>query len=221
MTFEILGTGSAGNAVILNNIVLVDCGLPWKRIRPYAPEFRLVLLTHVHQDHFSPAAVRALANERPALRWGCCEWMVVPLLEAGVDKRRIDVYEVGETASYSASLSVTPVYLVHNVPNCGYKLTMNGERIFYATDTGTLDGIQAPNFDWYFVEANHTKEDLEARIKAKKSAGEYAYEYEAKRNHLSQEQAENWLYQQMGPKSKYVFLHIHIHKGGKIHDKED
>lgn len=213
MTFEILGTGSSGNAVILNNIVLVDCGLPWKRIRPYAPEFRLVLLTHVHQDHFSPAAVRALANERPALRWGCCEWMVGPLLEAGVDKRRIDVMENGTEYTYpSLWITVRPERLVHNVPNCGYHLTMRKERIFYATDTGTLDSVSAKNYDYYFVEANHQMEELEARIKAKKSAGEYAYEYEAKRNHLSQEQAENWLYQQMGPNSRYVFLHQH---GGK------
>lgn len=213
MTFEILGTGSTGNAVILSEAVMIDCGLPWTRIQPYARQLRLVLLTHQHQDHFKPAAVRALAKGRPALRWGCCEWMVRHLLDAGVDKRKIDVYEVGETALYSASLSVTPVYLVHNVPNCGYKLMIGGERIFYATDTGTLDGIEARDFDWYFVEANHQREELEARIKLKKAAGEYAYECEAKRNHLSREQAEDWLYQQMGPKSQYVFLHQHREDG--------
>ena len=211
MKYEVIGTGSSGNAVVLNDILMVDCGLTWKRIRPYALEFRLVLLTHVHQDHFNPATVRALANERPALRWGCCEWMVGPLLEAGVDKRKIDVMECGTEYTYpSLWLAVRPERLVHNVPNCGYHLTMEKERIFFATDTGTLDSVSAKDYDWYFVEANHTKEDLEARIKAKKAAGEYAYEYEAKRNHLSQEQAENWLYQQMGPNSKYVFLHRHL-----------
>lgn len=210
MTYDVLGTGSSGNAVIINDIVMVDCGLPWKRIRPYAKQFQIVLSTHRHFDHFNPASVRALANERPALRWGCCEWMVGPLLEAGVDKRRIDVMECGAEYTYpSLWLAVRPERLVHNVPNCGYHLTMEKERIFFATDTGTLDSVSAKDYDWYFVEANHTKEDLEARIKAKKAAGEYAYEYEARRNHLSQEQAENWLYQQMGPNSKYVFLHIH------------
>ena len=89
---------------------------------------------------------------------------------------------------------------------------MEKERIFNATDSGTLDSVSAKNYDYYFVEANHTKEDLEARIKAKKAAGVYAYEYEAKRNHLSQEQAENWLYQQMGPNSRYVFLHRHANR---------
>ena len=211
MTFEILGTGSSGNAVILNQTVMIDCGLPWKRIQPYAKRLYLVLLTHQHQDHFKPAVVRALANERPTLRWGCCEWMVGPLLEAGVDKRRIDVYDIPAFEMYGTNLSVSPIPLVHNVPNCGYKLIMDGERIFYATDTGTLDGIHAPNFDWYFVEANHQRVEIEARIKAKRAAGEYAYEYEAARNHLSQEQAEDWLYQQMGPNSRYVFLHQHQH----------
>lgn len=147
------------------------------------------------------------------MRWGCCEWMEGPLLEAGVDKRRIDVMDCGTEYTYpSLWLTVRPERLVHNVPNCGYKLMSGGERIFYATDTGTLDGVEARDFDWYFVEANHQREELEARIKLKKAAGEYAYECEAKRNHLSREQAEDWLYQQMGPKSQYVFLHQH--RGG-------
>ena len=59
------------------------------------------------------------------------------------------------------------------------------------------------------VESNHVKEELEARRDAKVASGEYAYEFNAARNHMSQEQSEDWLYQQMGPSSRYVFLHQH------------
>ena len=211
MTCNIISTGSKGNAVVINDHILIDCGVPFKALEPVKKDLRLVLLTHIHGDHFNPRTVRALSKERPALRWGCCEWMVKPLLDAGVDKRQIDVLDPAIPAfeMYGNLCSIRPVMLTHNVPNCGYHILSNGERLFYATDTGTLDGIEARCYDLYMVEANHTRADLEARMEAKRAAGEFSYEWAAAQNHLSKEQAEEWLYQRMGPNSRYVFLHQH------------
>lgn len=216
MTYDIISTGSKGNAVVINDHILIDCGVPFKSLYGVKKRLRLVLLTHIHGDHFKPWTVRALAEERPALRWGCCEWMVGPLLVAGVDKRRIDVFDPDIPAfeMYGDLCSIRPERLTHNVPNCGYHILSNGERLFYATDTGTLDGIEARGYDLYMVEANHTRAELEARMEAKRAAGEFSYEWAAAQNHLSKEQAEDWLYQQMGPNSKYIFLHQHQDKGG-------
>ena len=214
MTFDVIATGSTGNAVVINNNILIDVGVPFKALEPVKKDLKLVLLTHSHGDHFKPRTVRALHKERPTLRWGCCEWMVGPLLEAGVDKRVIDVFGTSDTLCYWRLCAVTPQLLVHDVPNCGYHMIFTPEherreRLFYATDTATLDGIEAPGYDLYMIEANHTREDLEARARAKMEKGEFAYEVRAAANHLSQEQALDWLYQQMGPNSSYVFLHQH------------
>ena len=210
MTFDVIATGSTGNAVVLNGNILIDCGVPFKALDGVKKDLRLVLLTHVHSDHFRPRTVRALHKERPTLRWGCCEWMVGPLLEAGVDKRVIDVLTPGQEVVYQDLCYLTPEALTHDVPNCGYHMTvMDGERLFYATDTATLDGVEARGYGLYLIEANHTRAELEERVAAKRAAGEYAYEYRAAANHLSREQAEDWLYQQMGPNSRYVFLHQH------------
>lgn len=212
MTYNILSTGSKGNAVVINDRILIDCGVPFKALEPVKKDLRLVLLTHIHSDHFKPRTVLALHKERPKLRWGCCEWMVGPLLEAGVDKRRIDVLEPGFIFSYNFccdGFDVSPVLLTHNVPNCGYRIYDRREWLFYATDTGTLDDIEASGYDLYMVEANHTRAELEARMEAKRAAGEFSYEWAAAQNHLSREQTEDWLYQQMGPNSRYVFLHQH------------
>ena len=48
MEYEILGSGSSGNAVIINKNIMVDCGLSFKKIEPYARDLKLVLLTHIH-----------------------------------------------------------------------------------------------------------------------------------------------------------------------------
>lgn len=215
MTFNVIATGSTGNAVVINDSILIDCGVPYKALEPVKKDLKLVLLTHVHSDHFKTRTVRALHKERPTLRWGCCEWMVGPLLDAGVDKRVIDVIQPdypGETTRalcYNNLAIVRPEVLTHDVPNCGWHISIGKETLFYATDTATLDGVEAKDYDLYLIEANHTREELEARAKAKLESGQYAYEYRAAANHLSQEQALDWLYQQMGPHSKYVFLHQH------------
>ena len=213
MTFDVIATGSTGNAVVINGSILIDVGVPFKALEAVKKDLKLVLLTHAHGDHFHPRTVRALHKERPTLRWGCCDWMVGPLLEAGVDKRVIDVFGTGDTLCYWRLCAVTPQLLVHDVPNCGHHITFfhdgKDERLFYATDTATLDGIEAPGYDLYLIEANHTMEDIQRRAWEKLNAGEFAYEVRAAANHLSQEQALDWLYQQMGPNSQYVFLHQH------------
>lgn len=211
MTYNIIATGSTGNAVLINDSILIDIGVPWKKIEPYASQIKLVLTTHQHGDHFKASTVKALHRAHPATRWGCCEWMVGPLLEAGVDKRVIDVMTPGYCFVYPM-MTAKPEHLLHNVPNCGWHIWSGDESLFYATDCATLDGIEAKDYDFYLIEANHTRAEIEARIAAKRAAGEYAYEVEACRNHLSQEQALDWLAENMGPHSEYVFLHQHQDK---------
>lgn len=217
MTFEVVATGSTGNAVIVGGSILIDIGVPFKLLERHKKDIRLVLATHQHQDHFKPRTAAALHSERPALRWGCCTWMVPLLRDAGIPPTLIDVYTPGCHYDYQGLCTVRPELLTHDVPNCGYHIFMDGEKVFFATDTGSLSGIEAKDYTLYLLEANHTRDELEARIKAKEAAGEFVYERRAARNHLSQEQAEDWLYQQMGPNSRYAFLHQHSHssKGGR------
>lgn len=225
MTYDVIATGSSGNAVLINGGILIDCGVSYKKLAPYVGGLRLVLLSHAHSDHFKPRTAAALHRERPALRWGCCEWMVKPLLEAGVSPRVIDVMEPtpsGETSRariYNGLCIVEPFPLTHNVPNCGWYLAhydaalKREETMFYATDTGTLDNIELPGLDYYFIEANRTEAEFEAAIAVKRAAGLFCYEEAARRNHLSREQAEAWLARNAAPHSQYVFLHQH---GGMI-----
>lgn len=221
MNYKIIATGSAGNAVIINDNILIDCGVPYKSLRPYDKQLRLVLLTHEHSDHFRPGTIRILARQHPAIRWACCEWMVGHLLAAGVPARAIDVFEPHHAGSYDGLAAIMPEQLTHNVPNCGWHVFQTGESLFYATDTGTLDGIEASNYDLYMIEANHTQEELAARIAAKEARGEFAYEYRAAENHLSYEQAVDWLASNMGPHSQWIPMHAHIDHGGEENAEQD
>lgn len=214
MTANIIATGSSGNATILNDHILIDCGVSMKSLRPYIKELDIVLLTHQHSDHFKPSTVYGLHRARPSLRFACCSWMIPFLTEAGVRPRSIDVFNTGKWYGYGEKTLVSPFPLVHNVPNCGWVIQDGGETALYATDTGSMDGISFPGLDLYLIEANHTEEEIETRAAAKIMAGIYSYEAAAAVNHLSREQAIEWLSQNMDRHSRYVFMHQHIDHGG-------
>lgn len=207
MNYKIVNTGSDGNATIVADIILIDCGVSFKKIKPYIQKLQLVLLTHIHQDHFNKTTIRKLAEDRPTLRFGCCEWLVQELIDCGVDKGNIDVYILDKKAVYNNNLRVKPVKLYHDVPQCGYKVEINNYKVFYATDTKTLEGIKAIGYNYYFVEANYVNDD-ELHNRA---YNDY-YENRVKNTHLSQEQATSWLLENMSFYSNYQFMHQHKEK---------
>lgn len=212
MEFQILATGSTGNAVQIEKKILVDCGVPYKTIEPVVNDLRLVLLTHSHLDHFKSSTIRRLALEKPLMRFGCGPFLVKNLLEAGVPERQIDVLEPRVMYGYGVC-NIIPFPLLHDVPNYGYKIHFPHGKVFYATDTRSLQTVSAIGYDLYLVECNYKEEELKARMDEKMSNGEFAYEQRVIKNHLSDRRVNNWLYKNMGPKGEYVYLHQHIDRG--------
>lgn len=209
--YNIIASGSQGNAVILNDAVLIDCGVPYKQLAPYVPKLKLVLLTHIHSDHFCKRTLRRLAAERPTLRFGCCRWLVSPLVAAGVPERQIDVLKPRVMYGYGLC-NVIPFELTHNVPNCGYKIHFRNGKVIYATDTNNLDGVQAIGYDLYMIEANYNDEDIHRRIKEKRMAGQFAYEEQAFRNHLSEAKCTEFLLRNMRGNGIAIPMHVHVDK---------
>jgi phosphoribosyl 1,2-cyclic phosphodiesterase len=211
ISYEIINSGSDGNAVVVEGGILIDCGVAYKAIEPHVPGLQLVLTTHAHFDHFKPSTVHRLAQERPTLRWACGGWMVPKLLGAGVRKTAIDVIAPATANNYQPPLnvSVIAVPLTHDVPNFGWCINLDGKKIFYATDTANLDGISVPGYDLYLVEANHGEQEIRERIARKQATGEYPYEQRAAENHLSEEQALEFIYRNIDSSGRFVLLHQH------------
>ena len=211
MEYNIISTGSHGNAVVLNDYILIDCGVSFKALKDVYKDIKIVLLTHKHNDHLKKSTIRQLAKERPTLRFGCCEWLVPDLLKCDVPRQNIDVFEIGGIYDYRL-FKLSPIKLYHDVPNCGYRLFIGDKKALYATDTEHLDGITAKGYDLYLIEANYTVDDLQRRIREKEEKGEYSYEMNAATRHLSKEQADDFLYENMSAHSRYEYLHGHIDK---------
>lgn len=206
--YNIIATGSKGNAVIINNLILIDCGVSFKSLLPYYKELKLVLLTHIHSDHFNKATLKRLAKERPTLRFCCGDYLVSALVDCEVQKNKIYIINYNEGLNYG-NYNIEPFELSHNVKNRGYRLLLPQCKLFYATDTNTLQGITAKNYDLYMIEANFEDSEIQQKISEKEYKGEFSYEVQAMQNHLSKAKADEWLLENMGENSKYVYLHEH------------
>lgn len=203
MHYKVLNSGSDGNCVVINDTLAIDMGVSFKKLTPYVKNLQIILLTHLHGDHFNKKTLQKLTKTRPMLRFACCEWLLQPLLELGIDRSKIDVCEIGKKYNYG-SFQIIPVKLYHDVPNCGWRLFMNNEKLIYCTDTYTLEGIKAIEYDYYLIEGNY--EDVE---ELKQRAKDNYYMTRVQRTHLSKEYARNWLLDNMGLKSVYEFMHQH------------
>lgn len=206
---EVVATGSTGNFSVLEKKVSIDAGVSYKIVEPYMDGLKLCLLTHIHSDHFRPSTVRRMAMEKPLLRFGCCAWMVKPLVESGVAKSQIDVLKPNYLYSYGIC-NVIPVELFHDVPNVGYKIHFPTGKVFYATDTGSLSGINARNYDLLMVESNYIDEEIKARMDEKCARGEYCYEQRSLKYHLSKAKCDDFIVKNSGPNTQFIYLHCHV-----------
>lgn len=197
--------------MLLNGMLALDMGVPAKTIDPYVRQLQVVFVGHKHSDHFNRAAIARISWRRPTVRFCGGPWMVPLFQSAGVADTQIDLLREGYWYDYNG-FQVSPVPLVHDVPNYGLKIRIGGETVFYAVDTATLGGVEAKNYDLYLVEGNYGETEIQERIQRKVAAGVYAYEVDAMRRHMSKEDAETWIATQAGPSSRFQLLHGHIDK---------
>lgn len=211
MNYKIISSCSTGNATVIRDIILIDCGVTFKKLEEVYKKIKIVMLTHVHRDHFNKATIRKLAQERPTLRFACCEWLLQPLLECGVNRNNIDILQIGTKYDYKL-FKIVPIKLYHDVPQCGYRVLFDDYKVIYMTDTRTVEGIVAKDYDLYLVEGNYDEDEIEEKIKKKQENSEFVYEFRVKDTHLSKQQATDFLLKNMGEKSEYVFMHEHIER---------
>jgi len=199
---EIIASGSKGNAILYFDSILLDCGVQYSVIKKYSDRIKLVLLTHAHGDHLNLAAIKKLAFEHPSIRFGCGEFLSGYL--SGI--RNVDVYEAGKIYDYG-KFKISPIILYHDVPNFGYRIFKDDKKVIHATDTFTLEGITAKNYDIYSIEANYDEETVYDLIEEQRMRGEYAHERGSINSHLSRQQAQRFVLQNAGSNYEFIMLH--------------
>lgn len=212
---NIISSSSAGNCIILNEEIMLDCGVPYSKIKKELEKIKIIFISHVHSDHCLPSTIKKIAFEYPNIKFIVGNKLVDRLVELGIHKRNIyaleleKMYQIGE---YKIRLD----YLIHDVPNCSIKIiNKDNKKLIYIVDTSSVKHIKANNYDYALIEANYlTDEELDKEIQKSVEEGKFTHLKRVKNTHLSQLDALNWL--QENNINNYIFVHEHRNKERKV-----
>lgn len=208
LSYNVISSTSKGNCYIYNNDLMLDIGVSFAKIKPYIKNIKLLCLTHRHIDHLNKKTLQKLMYEKPTVKIVCGEWLVQILVDLGVNKKNIYVLKLNKKYDLGKYI-IELVPAVHDVENCGYKITIkeNNYRIFHITDTASVDHLEAKNYDMFSIESNYNEELLKQHIEECEDKNELYYLNRVSNTHLSFEQANSFLIENMGVNSAYQYIH--------------
>lgn len=201
---KIISSGSQGNSVMLFNRVLVDIGVPFKLIEPDYKQIQIVTWSHAHFDHLNPATLKKLVSLRPGLRIAVGEHLAEEAMKSG--SKNIDILKMNQWYNYNG-LYISIFNTYHDVPSNGWRFAHESNKVFFCTDTSTLEGITAKDYSHFFIEHNYNEETVWDIIREKESRGEYAHQRGSINSHLSKQQAQEFFYANRKPGSVLIPLH--------------
>ena len=160
MKLEVYGTGSAGNTYALragDSTLILDAGIPYKRVLPKLGGLRgvcAVLVTHEHGDHAAAVkdwlfnGVNVLATEGTAKA----------MFEKGYADNHPSLRIVNYMDIYrKKGWTIIPFPTQHDAEQpCGFLIRYDptGETVLYATDTYYLRN-RFPAINYWIVECNY------------------------------------------------------------------
>ena len=116
-----------------------------------------------------------------------------------------------EFNAFRCKLSLIP----HDVPNVAIHLQIDNEKLLYATDTSSLENINAKSYNYYLIEGNYKEKELEERKERKLLNGEFVIEDRVANSHLSYEQCLDFFMKNASDNSVLEVMHKHIQRGGE------
>lgn len=197
LDYHIIGTGSSGNAVRIENIMF-DCGVPFSHMKEDLYKVDTLLITHSHSDHIKPATLERIRKEFPG---------ITVFGNADVAYQYdVDMVVGSKPFSLRKRRKIIPFDGVHDVPVTGYIVQMKGLNILYMTDTSRVNPPSDLLLDYIFLESNFDERKLRQEAKRYKKHG---YDpYLSVTRHLSTQKCKEFYYtHRRNEESKLIELH--------------
>ena len=211
MKYEIISSSSKANCIIVENILMLDCGVSYSKIKKHLSKVKLIFISHAHQDHLNANTIKQITYNYPTIKYVTGSKVVVnKLIGLNVNAKNIFILEEYKRYNLGAiKASLEP--LIHDTPNYALKCEMNGEKMIYIVDTANVDNIVAPNYDLYLIENNYQEEILQEHIRKaeEENDGNKLYYLDRVLNtHLSKSKCDSFLIENMGDNSTYQYIHL-------------
>lgn len=166
LDYHIIGSGSTGNAVRIENI-LFDVGLPYSRIKDDLYLVDYILISHRHKDHFKENVLQRIKKEFPYIKVAS-NYDVAQRTDC-IDKifNNGFPFQLGTQTFY-------PFETIHDVPGSGYTFKLKGNDVVFCTDTKDYSNMPDLLYDYMFLESNYDKNVLQS-ISRKGNKGYFQY----------------------------------------------
>ena len=207
MRYNIVGSSSKGNAIIVEDMLMLDCGVSYISIKKYLKKVKLIFISHAHQDHLLETTIKKIVYNHPTIKFltGSKE-VIKKMYECKVPIKCLIYLKIGKWYDLGL-LKVKLEQLYHDTTNCALKWQINDKKGIYAVDTSKIDHIKAKNYDLYLIESNYTEQLLKQHIEECEDKNELYYLNRVSNTHLSFEQANSFLIENMGVNSAYQYIH--------------
>jgi len=211
MKYNIIGSSSKGNAIIVEDKILLDCGVTYTKLKSYLKDIKLIFISHVHKDHLLPTTIKHIAYNYPTIKYLTgSEEVVKKLVECGVSKKNI--YILNPSKWYYLGLIKCKLdSLIHDTLNFALSFEYKSKKCLYVVDTNEVSHIQAKNYDTYLIENNYNEELLEQHIQEcinnNDNEDKLFYLNRVKLTHLSSSKCNDFLINNMGINSEYCYIH--------------
>lgn len=210
MKYNIIGSSSKGNCIIVENMLMLDCGVSYSKIKEYLPKIKLIFISHTHKDHINPTAVKKIAYNFPKIKFltGSCQ-VVNKLVDLSVPMKNIFYIETISGSKWFdlGLISIKLEPLEHDVENYCLHFDIYGRKGIYAVDTCRIDNIIAKDYNLYLIENNYQEKVLKRHIDECDDENKMYYLNRVSKTHLSAEKANSFLIENMGDNSEFCYIH--------------
>lgn len=226
MKVKILASGSKGNATVIetvNNIILIDIGLSYKKLKEKLAlvdldvnDINAIFITHEHSDHIKGLETFIKRHNVDVYMSKGTYRAIVAHKKIGLTYEHYNIIEVDDEVQLLND-KVIPFYVSHDANEpFGYVIYEDHKKLVYLTDTGFVseeNEKKIKNADIYILESNHNIELLMSTNRPwnlkQRILGDLG--------HLCNEDALMVLNRVKGENTKYVYL-AHLSEEANNHD---
>lgn len=158
-------------------------------------------------DHLNKVTIKRIAYEKPTIKFVVgSKDLIDMLLECGI--KSSNIFPLVSNKWYELGIIKIKLERVeHDVPNHLCKFKIKDKKGIYIVDCNSVDNVAAKDYDLYLIEANYMEDVLEQHKKEIDENNNFDYLYRVEKVHLSLEQANSFLIENMGKNSVYDYIH--------------
>lgn len=185
---------------------MIDCGLPYKKLKEDLYKCQYLLITHDHLDHVNRPALNRIAKEFPNIE--IYSTYKVARLNDTVRAINTDYLPIW---LQKAGCNMWAVPVPHDTLCFAYVLEFADIDLVYATDLKNTDDLSSFTeengfrYDWTFLESNYDETKL--RMLGDSWHGQYNAYVDSSERHLSKDESLRFYVKYRKEGSEYVELH--------------